>query len=310
LNKDDQHIATHELLVKYLADEARADERAAVEQWIAANEANRRYFEQFKLLWDAGQRLALQSAVDEDGAWDRFRERRERKNTGSHNRRFHVSFLKAAAVLLVVAAAAMVGTWLIRHRATPNNPAPATKHLAAPENDTMRKNDTALQKNTVLNHTASPKRDTMLKTVPDSVSPDIRRPEKNAAQKETAIKPKANKPDALALQPDTLQMMAREPGNWPLYLERYTSPAENLAIRRAIIGHLRDEMTTQQLAGHEAITSFMLNENEFFVNEKRQPDSVQQWYKERYIPAPEFFVYFGGPRRPGQGIYLGRDSLP
>jgi hypothetical protein len=288
---------TDDLLVKYLADEARADERAAVEQWIAASEANSRYFEQFKLLWNASQRLALTSAVDEDGAWDRFRERMERKNNDSHKRRFHVTFLKAAAVLLVVAAAAMVGTRLIRHRDTPNNPAPAKNLLAAPKKDT------------VFNNGTSPKSDTILKTKPDTVSHDIRRPEKNAAKKVTAIKPKANKPDDLLLKPDTLQKMAREPGNWPLYLERYTSPAENLAIRRAIIGHMRDEMTTQQLAGHEAITSFMLNENEFFVNEKRQPDSIHQWYKERFIPAPGFFVYFGGPRRPGQGISLGKDSL-
>jgi hypothetical protein len=310
LNKDAQHIANDDLLVNYLADEARADERAAVEQWIAANESNRLHFEQFKLLWDAGQQLALTSAVDEDGAWDRFRARIERKDTDSHKRRFHFSFLKAAAVMLVVAAAAMVGTRLIRHRDTPNNPAPAKKHPAGPKNDTILNNDTTLQNDTILNNATSPKSDTMLKKKPDTVSLTNRQPEKNTLKKETAIKPNANKRDDLLLQPDTLQKIAREPGNWPLYLERYTSPAENLAIRRAIIGHLRDEMTTQQVAGHEPITSFMLNENEFFVNEKRQPDSIHQWYKERFIKAPGFFVYFGGGRRPGQGICLGRDSLP
>jgi hypothetical protein len=103
--------------------------------------------------------------------------------------------------------------------------------------------------------------------------------------------------------------MMHEPATWPLFLERYPSPADNIAIRRAIIGHLRDEMTTQQLTGQEPISSFRLNENEFFINEKRQPDSVHQWYKAHFIKTPGFFIYFGGPSRQGQGIYLGQDSL-
>ena len=64
-----------ELLVKYLAGEASADERVQVEAWIAASAANMAYFEHFKLLWDESLKLAHTSTVDEEMAWGRLRDR-------------------------------------------------------------------------------------------------------------------------------------------------------------------------------------------------------------------------------------------
>jgi hypothetical protein len=157
--------------------------------------------------------------------------------------------------------------------------------------------------------------DTVLKKQPGTDTLHKHRPEKNLIQKNTTTRPKAINPDEIRLQPyirlqpDTLQKMTHEPVNWPLFLERYSSQVDNLAIRRVIVGHLRDEMTTQQLAGQEPVLSFRLNANELFINEKRQPDSVHQWYKAHFLKTPGFFIYFGGPGRQGQGIYLGQDSL-
>lgn len=64
-----------EWLVSYLLGEADAGKREEVEAWIGENDANRRYFEQFRLIWEAGRALATQVAVDEQAAWQRFRQR-------------------------------------------------------------------------------------------------------------------------------------------------------------------------------------------------------------------------------------------
>jgi ferric-dicitrate binding protein FerR (iron transport regulator) len=64
-----------DLLVKYLLQEASAEERRLVEAWIAASTANQRYFEHFKLIWDKSRELAVTSTVDENQAWHRFQQR-------------------------------------------------------------------------------------------------------------------------------------------------------------------------------------------------------------------------------------------
>lgn len=64
-----------EWLVSYLLGEADAGKREEVEAWMGENDANRRYFEQFRLLWESSRALATQVDVDEQAAWQRFRER-------------------------------------------------------------------------------------------------------------------------------------------------------------------------------------------------------------------------------------------
>ncbi len=64
-----------EWLVSYLLDEAGAGQREEVEAWIGENELNRRYFEHFRLLWEASRGLAGELVVDEQAAWQRFREK-------------------------------------------------------------------------------------------------------------------------------------------------------------------------------------------------------------------------------------------
>lgn len=64
-----------DLLVKYLLQETTPAEIRTVEAWITAAPANHRYFEHFKLIWDKSRELAKQSTVDEEAAWQRFRQR-------------------------------------------------------------------------------------------------------------------------------------------------------------------------------------------------------------------------------------------
>jgi len=96
-----------ELLVKYLAGEANADESVQAEAWIETSAENRTYFEQFKQLWDESQKLAHNSSIDEDMAWNRFRERIQKEYIESQKPAANYQWLKVAAVILLIAGAAL-----------------------------------------------------------------------------------------------------------------------------------------------------------------------------------------------------------
>ncbi|MDP9081103.1 MAG: FecR domain-containing protein [Bacteroidota bacterium] len=64
-----------DLLVKYLLGETDAEESREAELWINQNEANRKYFADFKLIWQESERIASVNEPDEDGAWLRLQNR-------------------------------------------------------------------------------------------------------------------------------------------------------------------------------------------------------------------------------------------
>ena len=68
-----QHM--DDLLVKHITGEATKAEVQEVEKWLADDEANRHYFEHFKLIWEESEQLSTTAQVDEQAAWDRFQNR-------------------------------------------------------------------------------------------------------------------------------------------------------------------------------------------------------------------------------------------
>lgn len=64
-----------DLLVKHLTGEATEAEMLQVEQWLASDEANKHYFEHFKLIWEESVQLANIPQMDEHQAWQRFQNR-------------------------------------------------------------------------------------------------------------------------------------------------------------------------------------------------------------------------------------------
>ena len=62
------------LLVKCLLGEATAEEHAQVAAWTAADQEHQRYFEDFRRVWEETSRLAPADAMDENAAWERFRQ--------------------------------------------------------------------------------------------------------------------------------------------------------------------------------------------------------------------------------------------
>jgi ferric-dicitrate binding protein FerR (iron transport regulator) len=109
------HI-TDDLLVKYLLGEATAGERAQVEEWLAASEANQAYYVQLQQVWEHSKALASTKKVDEEAAWQRLR-------TRIHNGQ-GVAVVKplrsagwwriAALFIVVIGLAFFAYTWLTR----------------------------------------------------------------------------------------------------------------------------------------------------------------------------------------------------
>ena len=109
-----------DLLVKRLTGEATEAEMLQIEQWLENDEANRHYFEHFRLIWEESVQLASTAHIDEEGAWERFQNRvhegafpKEKAPVWSMNS----SLLRAAVITgLIVGIAAL--TYFLFH----NNP--------------------------------------------------------------------------------------------------------------------------------------------------------------------------------------------
>src|SRR5690349_17700796 len=91
--------------------EASAEERQLVEEWLAADVANKKQFEDFKTIWQESKKLAAVSTVDEDAAWARFKSRVE--NGGMKQapvrKMASLNWIKIAALFILVAGAGLIG---------------------------------------------------------------------------------------------------------------------------------------------------------------------------------------------------------
>ncbi|MCF8450092.1 MAG: FecR domain-containing protein [Taibaiella sp.] len=109
-----------DVLVKYLLGEATPAETDEVMDWVNASDANRKYFDQFKLIWNESKKLEGKTTIGTEEAWGRFMQRVEREEQGAESRvrnepkgrtiQLHgLSWMKAAAILVM-----LVGSgWLI-----------------------------------------------------------------------------------------------------------------------------------------------------------------------------------------------------
>lgn len=109
MSRNLSHI-TDELLVKYLLLETTAEENAQIEKWKAQSDANQKHFNQFKYIWEESKKLAANSTVDENAAWQRFQQRiatPATTDTKTISLKPRYSMMKIAAAVLVL----ICGTW-------------------------------------------------------------------------------------------------------------------------------------------------------------------------------------------------------
>lgn len=99
MKKNSNHISD-DILVKYLLGETSELEAAQVNQWINLDENNEKYFNQFKLIWEESKKTTLPSALNEDEAWERFKQRT--KQNSSKTKYILLSWYRIAAALLLL----------------------------------------------------------------------------------------------------------------------------------------------------------------------------------------------------------------
>ena len=111
-----------DLLIKYLVGETTDEENVLVKQWIDSNEANKKYFEQYQLIWERSKELASKTDVDEGEAWERFSKYREEKNREAKivviTPRKSIPWVRIAAIFILIAAGTLA--YLLKYNQSEN----------------------------------------------------------------------------------------------------------------------------------------------------------------------------------------------
>ncbi|KOP39323.1 hypothetical protein AKO67_04235 [Flavobacterium sp. VMW] len=100
-----------DLLVKYLVGETDADENAAVEFWLKADEKNLNYYNGFKKIWEDSLLIAAENKnIDENAAWKRLQNRIHDKEVRVVTpKKSSVSWLRIAASILLISTLGWLG---------------------------------------------------------------------------------------------------------------------------------------------------------------------------------------------------------
>jgi len=110
-----------DLLAKYLLGEATDEERMLVESWINSNDANKKQYDDLKLIWEESMNVAAVSAVDENVAWQRFKTRIHQPKAPALVKRMNsVPWWRIAALFFIVIGAGYLGYKLLSEKPVHN----------------------------------------------------------------------------------------------------------------------------------------------------------------------------------------------
>jgi hypothetical protein len=112
--------------------------------------------------------------------------------------------------------------------------------------------------------------------------------------------------------PGLLQAILKNPNKWPGLLKNYLPKNDTTTIagkNREVVRNVIHDLILQKIVADGGVRSFRLNQNELIVNDKKQPDAVQQWFKAKYIKEPDYTIYYGGSLPNGKGIFVNPDSM-
>lgn len=106
------HHMSDDLLVKHLTGEANEQEAAEVNQWLQQSEANSRYYEGFIQIWEQSLQLAGNVNIDENAAWQKFKQRAEAlTQTTAPVRKMpaYKTVLRIAVAVILIVASGIIG---------------------------------------------------------------------------------------------------------------------------------------------------------------------------------------------------------
>ena len=125
-----------DLLVKHLTGEATEAEMLQVEQWLANDEANKHYFDHFKLIWEESVQLANTATIDEQAAWNRFQNRVQQGSFPKPQAKvwsLNTPLMRAAVIAGLVISIAVVTYFLFN-----NNPGTVIAMVTIQANDAVK----------------------------------------------------------------------------------------------------------------------------------------------------------------------------
>lgn len=120
-----EHTSNHidELIGKHLAGETTAEERVIVQSWVSSSDENRKYFDQFKMIFDNAARVNSIPHFDTDDAWKKMRSRlssiKDEKVVEMKPGSLSFVYRIAATLLIVALAGYFAYDWLTADTFTP-----------------------------------------------------------------------------------------------------------------------------------------------------------------------------------------------
>jgi transmembrane sensor len=102
---ENRELYIEELIAKQLSGESTPEENAMLEKWLAAHPDNRSYYNSLQILYQESAAAESVLHVDTDAAWNKLREQIAEKKTVKADSARSVSWLRIAALALLVAGA-------------------------------------------------------------------------------------------------------------------------------------------------------------------------------------------------------------
>ena len=103
--------------MKHLLGEASPGEEDAVNEWMNENAANKEYYDQLKKVWDNSKKLAADSTLDVDKAWERFQKRvADQNETPKALSRSRFSWMRIAASIILIAGLGIPTYFMINNK--------------------------------------------------------------------------------------------------------------------------------------------------------------------------------------------------
>lgn len=106
--KDLSNDSIYDLLAKQFTGELKPEDQGKLMQWINEDPDNKKYAEQLALLWHESKKIAVQSTIEEDAAWLRFKEKVRSIEHQQKRVKMHHVWLRVAAMVIVVAGLGLI----------------------------------------------------------------------------------------------------------------------------------------------------------------------------------------------------------
>lgn len=106
--------------MKHLLGEASLEEEQAVMEWMNESTTNKEHYNQLKKIWDNSKKLAIDSTLDVNKAWERFQTRvADQSESPKISRRGGLSWMRVAAAVILLAGLGIAAYYVVNNYSSP-----------------------------------------------------------------------------------------------------------------------------------------------------------------------------------------------